>query len=96
MAWPSTTVSFTRIEFNSIILIRAVTRGGPDNDKLVAFPKGFRMLAGDPMKRNQTDDFASRAVSYKCVGVSGDDIRHLPTDKCDQIRAQVTVCFPFQ
>ncbi|KAF1979791.1 WSC-domain-containing protein, partial [Bimuria novae-zelandiae CBS 107.79] len=67
-----------------------LTRGGPDNDKLTAFPKDFRMLAGDPSKRNETDDFASRAISYKCVGFSGDDIRHLPTNKCDQIRAQVT------
>lgn len=69
-----------------------LTRPGPDNDKLTAFPKNFRMLAGDPMKRNETDDFASRAVSYKCVSPTNDkaDIRHLPTDKCDQIRAQVT------
>lgn len=71
-------------------LTPAVTRPGPDNDKLTAFPPNFRMLAGDPSKRSETDDFASRAISYKCVGVSGADIRHLPTDKCDQIRAQVT------
>ena len=67
-----------------------MTRAGPDNDKLTAFPPNFRMLAGDPSKRNSTSDFASRAVSYKCVGASKDDIHGLPPMKCDQIRAQIT------
>jgi hypothetical protein len=72
-----------------------VTRGGPENDKLRAFPPGFRMIAGDTLKRSETDDFAGRAVSHKCVGgSSGPDPMHLPNEKCDQIRVQVTVC-PF-
>lgn len=48
------------------------------------------MIAGDPSKRNKTDDFAARAISYKCVGDTKDDIYGLPPMKCDQIRAQVT------
>lgn len=68
-----------------------LTRSGPDNDKLRAFPPGFRMVAGDSSKRSETDDFAGRAVTHKCVGGSGGpDPKHLPTEKCDQIRVQVT------
>ncbi|KAF2205073.1 WSC-domain-containing protein [Delitschia confertaspora ATCC 74209] len=71
-----------------------LTRSGPDNDKLIAFPPGFRMLAGDPNKRVATDDFAGRAVSHKCVGGENpsapDETKNLPTQKCDQIRVQVT------
>ncbi|KAF2640037.1 WSC-domain-containing protein [Massarina eburnea CBS 473.64] len=68
-----------------------LTRGGPDNDKLRAFPPGFRMVAGDSSKRSETDDFAGRAVTHKCVGGSnGPDPKHLPDETCDQIRVQVT------
>ncbi|KAF2008488.1 WSC-domain-containing protein [Aaosphaeria arxii CBS 175.79] len=67
-----------------------LTRGGPDNDKLRAFPPGFRMVAGDASKRVETDDFAGRAVTHKCVGVDGPDSKGLPRTKCDTIRAQVT------
>ncbi|KAF2703137.1 WSC-domain-containing protein [Pleomassaria siparia CBS 279.74] len=68
-----------------------LTRGGPDNDKLRAFPPGFRMMAGDSSKRVATDDFAGRAVTHKCVGGGdGPDSKGLPTTKCDTIRVQVT------
>ncbi|KAF2195177.1 WSC-domain-containing protein [Zopfia rhizophila CBS 207.26] len=67
-----------------------LTRSGPDNDKLRAFPPGFRMVAGDPTKRHETDDFAGRAVTHKCVEGSDQDTKGLPTQKCDQIRVQVT------
>ncbi|KAF2108326.1 hypothetical protein BDV96DRAFT_652894 [Lophiotrema nucula] len=59
-------------------------------DKLRPFPPGFRMLAGDSSKRKETDDFAGRAVSFKCVGVDATDHKGLPKTKCNQIRAQVT------
>lgn len=50
------------------------------------------MVAGDSSKRSETDDFAGRAVTHKCVGGSGADTKHLPNEPCDQIRVQVTVC----
>ena len=45
-------------------------RGGKD-EKLRAFPPGFRMLAGDPFKRSGGDDFASQAISYACLDYDG-------------------------
>jgi hypothetical protein len=67
-------------------------RPGPNNDKLKAFPEGFRMLAGNPFKRNHTDDFASEAVSFVCLDYSGGSSTSdgLPTKNCpDGMRAQV-------
>lgn len=67
-------------------------RGGPDNDELKAFPEGFRMVAGNPYKRNHTDDFASEAISFVCLDYSGGSSTTdgLPDKKCpDGLRAQV-------
>jgi hypothetical protein len=67
-------------------------RPGPNKDALKAFPEGFRMLAGNPLKRNHTNDFASQAVSFVCLdythGSSTTD--GLPTKSCpDGLRAQI-------
>ncbi|KAG9658955.1 WSC domain protein, partial [Aureobasidium melanogenum] len=67
-------------------------RGGPNNDNLTAFPEGFRMLAGDPFKRAETDDFAGQAVSFVCLDYSGTSTytSGLPNKVCpDGLRAQV-------
>lgn len=67
-------------------------RGGPNNDALQAFPEGFRMVAGDPFKRNSTDDFASQAVSFVCLDYSttSPQTAGFPTANCpDGLRAQV-------
>ncbi|KAH0113179.1 WSC-domain-containing protein, partial [Aureobasidium melanogenum] len=67
-------------------------RGGPNNDELKAFPEGFRMVAGNPFKRNHTDDFESEAVSFVCLDYSGGSSTSdgLPTKNCpDGLRAQV-------
>ncbi|KAG9677168.1 WSC-domain-containing protein, partial [Aureobasidium melanogenum] len=67
-------------------------RGGPNNDKLQAFPEGFRMVAGNPFKRNHTDDFESEAISFVCLDYSGGSSTSdgLPNKNCpDGLRAQV-------
>ncbi|KAM0720206.1 hypothetical protein Q7P37_004342 [Cladosporium fusiforme] len=69
-------------------------RGGPNNDKLKAFPDEFRMVAGDPFQRNQTDAEAApgNAVSFVCLDYSGtsDETKSIPNKNCpDGLRAQV-------
>ncbi|KAF1350743.1 hypothetical protein BDV97DRAFT_350297 [Delphinella strobiligena] len=67
-------------------------RGGPNNDALKAFPEGFRMVAGDPFKRNSTSDFASQAISFVCLDYSttSPQTAGMPTTNCpDGLRAQV-------
>jgi hypothetical protein len=67
-------------------------RGGPNNDNLTAYPKDFRMLAGDPFKRAPGSDFASQAVSFVCLDYNGQSSYHsgLPDRVCPNgMRAQV-------
>jgi hypothetical protein len=64
-------------------------RAGPDNDQLVPFPKGFRMFAGDMMKRVETPDFAGQAVRHRCVGGTG-EFNSLPNKVCPQgVRTEI-------
>ncbi|KAB8230286.1 DUF1996 domain-containing protein [Aspergillus alliaceus] len=68
-------------------------RPGQNNDKLYAFPRGFRMLAGDPFKRNYTADFESQAVSYACLDYNGPakpETNGFPDYNCpDGLRVQI-------
>lgn len=68
-------------------------RPGPDNDKLLAFPEGFRMIAGDPFKRNYTGDFPAQAISFACLDFDAEaspETKHLPKRNCPNgVRAQV-------
>lgn len=68
-------------------------RPGPNNDKLKAFPKGFRMVAGDPFKRAPGTDFASKAVSFACLDYNGPataETNNFPNRNCPNgLRAQI-------
>jgi len=57
----------------------------------LAFPDGFRMVAGDPHRRTQNNsDFAQTAVSFVCLGgTEGGDIHGFPKSHCDRLRSQV-------
>ncbi|TKX19229.1 hypothetical protein C1H76_8607 [Elsinoe australis] len=74
------------------MIVYYLQRGGPANDSLKAFPKDFRMLAGNPNKRAYTDDFAGQAVSFVCLDYSGTSnyYNKLPDKPCpDGLRAQI-------
>ena len=64
-----------------------------DGEKLKAFPPGFRMVAGDPMKRSYGNDKESAAINYACLDYSGpanSETNDFPKGKCPSgIRAQV-------
>lgn len=68
-------------------------RGGPNNDKLKAYPEGFRMIAGDTLKRNYTGGFDAQAISFNCLDYNGGgnpETNNLPDKQCpDGLRAQV-------
>ncbi|KAN0087269.1 protein of unknown function (DUF1996) domain containing protein [Elaphomyces granulatus] len=68
-------------------------RAGPNNDKLTAFPEGFRMLAGNPWQRNFTGDFAGQAISFNCLDYTGPAVPEtngFPSKNCPNgLRAQV-------
>jgi len=55
-----------------------------------AFPDGFRMVAGDPMRRTfNSSDKAQKAVSIVCYGGNGGRYNGVPDHKCDEWRTQV-------
>jgi len=57
----------------------------------LAFPDGFRMVAGDPARRTQNNtNFAEKAVSMMCIFDGGSkEGNGFPPMKCNTIRAQV-------
>jgi len=77
-----------------------LSRGGTGNQTnptMSAFPKGLRMLAGNPYRRNFTNSsIADRAISYACLAGAtpgpGYEPNNFPTDRwlCENgLRAQV-------
>ncbi|KAK0835774.1 hypothetical protein LTR73_000273 [Friedmanniomyces endolithicus] len=70
-------------------------RGGPNNDKLLAFPPGLRFIAGDPFQRSYTGLEAApgAAVSFVCLNYNGGgppQANYMPNVNCpDGLRAQV-------
>jgi hypothetical protein len=57
---------------------------------LLAFPKGFRMLAGNPFLRSFKDTLEQKAISFACLGVPGPETHSIPNTNCPSgLRAQV-------
>lgn len=63
----------------------------PEYDSgLLAFPEGFRMLAGDPMLRSFSDTLEQRAISFACLGTDTKETNEIPSINCPNgLRAQV-------
>ncbi|TKX24210.1 hypothetical protein C1H76_3573 [Elsinoe australis] len=81
-----------RVKQNGGVLVYYLQR--PEtNMNLKAFPEGFRMVAGDPFKRNYTSDFAGTAVNFACLDYNGPpraETYNLPPTSCPNgVRAQV-------
>ncbi|KAF2795994.1 WSC-domain-containing protein [Melanomma pulvis-pyrius CBS 109.77] len=63
---------------------------GEKGEQLKAFPEGFRMLAGDPFKRNFTGGSDAKAVNFACLGANQPETNNIPNYKCPGgLRAQV-------
>lgn len=56
----------------------------------MAFPDGFRMTAGDPLRRTQNNtDPAQRAIDISCLDGSSGEKPGFPTTRCSTLRSQV-------
>jgi hypothetical protein len=57
----------------------------------LAFPYGFRMVAGDPLRRTQNNsDVAQRAINIMCIYDGGSVQAHgFPTRRCNYLRSEV-------
>jgi hypothetical protein len=70
-------------------LIYYLQRKGP-GENLLAFPPGFRMVAGNPFLRSYSGSREQEAVSWACLGISGHETPYIPNQNCPQgLRAQV-------
>jgi len=69
----------------------ATARSCPQGNLPLAFPYGFRMIAGNPYRRSQNNsDFAQKAVSMMCLQASASkEYNGFPPTDCLTIRAQV-------
>ncbi|KAI8943290.1 hypothetical protein NX059_001310 [Plenodomus lindquistii] len=75
---------------NGGMTVYYLQRPANTTDTLTAFPPGFRMLAGDPSKRSLTNDQASHAISFACLGHPGPETNNIPPYPCPNgLRAQV-------
>ncbi|KAI9844685.1 MAG: hypothetical protein M1837_005427 [Sclerophora amabilis] len=82
--------SFISVEQNGGALIYYQDRKDDPDQKLLAFPEGFRMLAGDPSARSFDGSTAAEAVSYACLGTSTKETNGLPDINCPNgLRAQI-------
>jgi len=57
----------------------------------LAFPDGFRMVAGDPARRSQNNsDFADRAIAIMCIFNGGSkEYNGFPPRQCNTMRSEV-------
>ncbi|KAF2470030.1 WSC-domain-containing protein [Lindgomyces ingoldianus] len=75
---------------NGGMTVYYLQRTGSSGEKLNAFPEGFRMLAGDPYKRNFTGGLDAKAVSFACLGANKAETNEIPNYNCPGgLRAQV-------
>jgi len=61
----------------------------PANNMPLAFPDGFRMVAGDPLRRTVNEsDYTNKAVQIVCLGAGG-NFFGFPPYTCNRMRAEV-------
>lgn len=91
--WPDGTFQLVPSAGLTVYYPTRVGNGNQSNPKYRAFPKGLRMIAGDPYRRTlNTSSHADMAVTFACIGVPGPETPYLPKDvsACvDGLRAQV-------
>jgi Domain of unknown function (DUF1996) len=64
--------------------------GGVDGDKIQPFPKGLRMLTGDP---KATSPQSTQVVSWRCHGNTAPNVSHIPSCGPDEF-LQAEISFP--
>ncbi|KAL7269705.1 hypothetical protein RUND412_007620 [Rhizina undulata] len=84
--------SYHPVQQSGGALIYYLQRQSTPNEKLYAFPKGFRMIAGDKMPRSSLDLPAQQAIGFSCIDYNGGggDFSGFPDKNCpDGLRAEI-------
>lgn len=64
-----------------------------DNEKIYAFPPGFRMVAGNPFRRSEATTNEAKAVTWACAGSNLKESQNIPAAQCSQ-RMRPQIGFP--
>ncbi|KXJ95039.1 WSC domain-containing protein [Microdochium bolleyi] len=86
--------SFTAVKQTGGALVYYLQRQDkkdPEYSKgLIAFPEGFRMLAGTPSLRSYSNTLEQRAVNYVCLGTNEPHANNMPNVNCPGgLRSQI-------
>ncbi|KAI9880513.1 MAG: hypothetical protein M1830_002553 [Pleopsidium flavum] len=85
--------SFISVKQNGGATVYYEQRVGHDGEPLLAFPEGFRMVAGNPSARSYTGAIDAQAITYACLNYDGPptpETNGFPTTNCPSgLRAQV-------
>jgi len=78
---------------NSGATIYYLQRTQPPNEKIIPFPEGFKMLAGDTLRRSYNpNSVEDKATSFVCLGGNVPQGPAIPNSKCpDGLRAQIVM-----
>ncbi|KAH8899048.1 WSC domain protein [Thozetella sp. PMI_491] len=91
--YPNGSVTQVKQSGATIYYLPRTTSGSTDNSTgVLAFPPGFRMLAGNPFLRSYNDVAEQQAISHVCIGGNGGAPRFngLPNINCPGgVRSQV-------
>ncbi|WWC97770.1 hypothetical protein V866_004656 [Kwoniella sp. B9012] len=79
------------VKMNRVNTYYFIRRSGP-TEQMYEFPKGMKMLAGNPFRNTfDANDPAQAAVEYVCLGTDDTPMNTFPERSCpDDLRAQVT------
>lgn len=78
---------------NSGATIYYLQRNDPPTQEILPFPEGFRMLAGDPLRRTyQEGNVEQKAISFVCLGGTTGQTPLIPNAKCPSgLRVQIVM-----
>eukprot|EP01118_Nematostelium_gracile_P009047 TRINITY_DN302_c0_g3_i1.p1 TRINITY_DN302_c0_g3~~TRINITY_DN302_c0_g3_i1.p1 ORF type:complete len:543 (-),score=118.58 TRINITY_DN302_c0_g3_i1:20-1648(-) len=95
--WPNGTFSLVPRGGLTVYYLSRTGNGDQSNPKWTAFPKGFRMLAGNPYRRSFNEsDVSHQAINFACLGETpGPETNGFPTkDKFCKNGLRLQVFFP--
>ncbi|KAF4624411.1 hypothetical protein G7Y89_g13760 [Cudoniella acicularis] len=82
--------TFTSVGQTGGALIYYLQRQDSSAVNLMAFPEGFRMVAGNPFLRSYNNTLEQQAINWACIGSPHADTNGFPDYNCpDGLRAQV-------
>ena len=84
--------NFTSVRQHGGALVYYLFRRDPENVPLVTFPKGFKMVTGNPVDRSQKDTLEAQAMMWTCLNYAQGShaVGAIPNTHCpENLRMQI-------